>query len=167
MTKRILSIVAASGLVFVLAASLSAQGIRLRANIPFEFVAGLSTLPAGEYQLDNGIGPGAVRIWSENSHTSSLAVSLAVSDSKVNGQPRLIFHRYGKDLLERVSICGKTGSLSGDTPPGFYDWFVGFAPAEDPRIAFCAMLINQKSWRIKGAFVAQEALKSFFLEPNK
>jgi hypothetical protein len=99
MTKRILSLLAVSGLVFVLAAPMSAQTIRLRANVPFEFVAGLSTLPAGEYQLDNGIGPGVVRIWGEDSHTSSLVVSLTVSDNKISGQPRLIFHRYGNQYF--------------------------------------------------------------------
>jgi beta-lactamase class D len=61
-----------------------------------------------------------------------------------------------------MAISGKTGSLSGDNPPGQYDWFVGFAPADQPQIAFAAMIINHDRWRIKGAFVAQEALKAFF-----
>ncbi|MDH4267833.1 MAG: penicillin-binding transpeptidase domain-containing protein, partial [Deltaproteobacteria bacterium] len=79
-----------------------------------------------------------------------------------DGTASKIFRRYGKNLLKRVSICGKTGSLSGDNPPGQYDWFIGFAPAEDPQIAFAAMIINQERWKIKGAFVAQEVLKEFF-----
>ena len=101
MTKRLLSLLAVSGLVFVLAAPLSAQAIRLSANVPFEFVAGLSTLPAGEYQLDNGIGPGVVRIWSEDSRSASLVTSLALSGprDKTNIQPRLIFHRYGNQYF--------------------------------------------------------------------
>ena len=79
-----------------------------------------------------------------------------------DGTASKIFNRYGKSLLKKISICGKTGSLSGDNPPGQYDWFIGFAPADDPRIAFAAMIINQQRWRMKGAFVAQEALKDFF-----
>jgi cell division protein FtsI/penicillin-binding protein 2 len=79
-----------------------------------------------------------------------------------DGTASKIFHRYGKSLLKKISICGKTGSLSGDNPPGQYDWFIGFAPADDPQIAFAAMIINQQRWRMKGAFVAQEALKEFF-----
>jgi cell division protein FtsI/penicillin-binding protein 2 len=78
-----------------------------------------------------------------------------------DGTASKIFNRYGKSLLKKISICGKTGSLSGDNPPGHYDWFIGFAPAEDPQIAFAAMIINQQR-RMKGAFVAQEALKEFF-----
>ena len=84
-----------------------------------------------------------------------------------DGTASRVFHRYGKPLLGRMSICGKTGSLTGENPPGHYDWFVGFAPAEDPEIAFSAMIINHQPWRIKGAFVAQEALKTFFREQIK
>jgi penicillin-binding protein A len=79
-----------------------------------------------------------------------------------DGTASKIFHRFGKGLLKKMAIGGKTGSLSGDNPPGQYDWFVGFAPADQPQIAFAAMIINHDRWRIKGAFVAQEALKAFF-----
>jgi peptidoglycan glycosyltransferase len=79
-----------------------------------------------------------------------------------DGTASKIFRRYGRDLLQKMSVCGKTGSLSGDDPPGLYDWFVGFAPGDDPQIAFSVLVINHDRWRIKGAFVAQEALKAFF-----
>ena len=79
-----------------------------------------------------------------------------------DGTAAKTFHRYGKNLLQRMSICGKTGSLSGDNPPGLYDWFVGFAPADGPQIAFAAMVVNRDRSKLKGAFVAQEALKTFF-----
>jgi peptidoglycan glycosyltransferase len=79
-----------------------------------------------------------------------------------DGTASKIFHRYGRDLLQKMTICGKTGSLTGDDPPGLYDWFVGFAPGDDPQIAFSVLAINNNHRRIKGAFVAQEALKAFF-----
>ena len=79
-----------------------------------------------------------------------------------DGTASKIFRRYGRNLLQKMSICGKTGSLSGDDPPGRYDWFVGFAPGDDPQIAFSVLVINHDRWRTKGAFVAQEALKAFF-----
>lgn len=81
-----------------------------------------------------------------------------------DGTASSIFHRYAKTLTSRMSVCGKTGSLSGDNPPGKYDWFIGFAPGEDPKIAFAAMMVNHDRARIKGAFVAQEVLKTFFRE---
>ncbi len=79
-----------------------------------------------------------------------------------DGTAAKVFRRYGKPLLKKVSICGKTGSLSGNDPPGHYDWFIGFAPAENPQIAFAAMVVNQNNARVKGAYVAQAALKTFF-----
>jgi peptidoglycan glycosyltransferase len=79
-----------------------------------------------------------------------------------DGTAAKTFHRYGKDLVQKILISGKTGSLSGDNPPGSYDWFVGFAPADDPQIAFSAMIINHGGYKLRGVFVAQEALKIFF-----
>jgi len=79
-----------------------------------------------------------------------------------DGTASKIFHRYSKDLLQRMMISGKTGSLSGDNPPGSYDWFVGFAPADAPQIAFSAMIINHQPYKLRGVFVAQEVLKTFF-----
>ena len=79
-----------------------------------------------------------------------------------DGTASKIFHRYGRNLMKKMAVSGKTGSLSGDNPPGQYDWFVGFAPADQPQIAFAAMIINHDRWRVRGAFVAQEALKTFF-----
>ncbi|MBI5968466.1 MAG: penicillin-binding protein [Deltaproteobacteria bacterium] len=97
---------------------------------------------------------------------TALGLSRMMRRTVDDGTASKIFRRYGKDLLKKVSICGKTGSLSGDNPPGIYDWFVGFAPGEDPQIAFSAMVINHDRWRIKAAFVAQEALKTFFRQPS-
>lgn len=81
-----------------------------------------------------------------------------------DGTAARVFKRYGKGLLKKMAISGKTGSLSGDNPPGHYDWFIGFAPVEDPQIAFSAMVINNNHLKMKGAFIAQEALKVFFRE---
>jgi penicillin-binding protein A len=78
-----------------------------------------------------------------------------------DGTAAKTFQRSGKELRDRIAVSGKTGSLTGDNPPGHYDWFVGFAPAEDPQIAFSAMIINQQG-KLKGTFVAREALKVFF-----
>ncbi|MBI4495523.1 MAG: penicillin-binding protein, partial [Deltaproteobacteria bacterium] len=81
-----------------------------------------------------------------------------------DGTASRVFRRFGKDLLKKISVCGKTGSLSGDNPPGLYEWFVGFAPAAAPQIAFAAMAINHQNLKSKSTYVAQEALRTFFRE---
>lgn len=86
------------------------------------------------------------------------------------GTARNSFHnRRGRPLLP-VTVAGKTGSLSyrgrpSDPPPpaavmpdgGYlgYSWFVGYAPAHKPRVAFAVAIGNHAVWRIKAAFVAQ------------
>jgi peptidoglycan glycosyltransferase len=79
-----------------------------------------------------------------------------------DGTAARTFQRYGKDLLNKITVSGKTGSLSGDNPPGLYDWFVGFATAEDPQVALSALAINYHRDKFRGAFIAQEALKTYF-----
>jgi hypothetical protein len=53
-----------------------------------------------------------------------------------SGTARRAFRaRGGRPLLGEVRVAGKTGSLSGRDPDGRYEWFIGVAPADDPRIA--------------------------------
>ena len=61
-------------------------------------------------------------------------------------------HRYLS-----VEVAGKTGTLSAQTDKGYlgYSWFVGYAPADHPRIAFAVVLGNQPQWRIKATYVAR------------
>jgi cell division protein FtsI/penicillin-binding protein 2 len=65
-----------------------------------------------------------------------------------------------------VTVAGKTGTLSAETDRGFvgYSWFVGFAPAEKPRIAFAVALGNGAHWRIKAAFVARQIVSAYLAE---
>ncbi len=103
------------------------------------------------------------KVWTQPiSARTALDLNLMMRRTVDDGTASKTFQRYGKDLLKKVTVSGKTGSLSGDNPPGLYDWFVGFAPAEDPQIAFSAMVVNYQRYKLRGAFVAQEALRIFF-----
>jgi TonB family protein len=60
------------------------------------------------------------------------------------GTARRAFHdKDGKPLLGDVTVAGKTGTLNGDEPKGLYQWFVGVAPAEEPRIAIAAVVVHK------------------------
>lgn len=75
---------------------------------------------------------------------------------------RLFSKAYASDELR---IGGKTGTLNGDDPKGRYDWFVGLAPLDKPRIAVAALVINNGGKRsVKGSYVALEAFKIYFQE---
>ena len=70
----------------------------------------------------------------------------------------------GRPYLNGIEVAGKTGSLSIYNPYQAFSWWVGFAPADEPRVALAALVINSEKWRIKSSFVARDALEQ--LEPG-
>lgn len=68
--------------------------------------------------------------------------------------------------LGDIDVPGKTGSLFVHDPFMDYSWFVGYAPAKEPRIAFAAVVGNQPLWHIKSGYVALEGLRKFFKVSN-
>ena len=67
------------------------------------------------------------------------------------------FHDRKGNPLVPVSVAGKTGTLSATTDKGYvgYSWFVGYAPADNPEIAFAVVLGNPAAWRIRAAYVGR------------
>jgi cell division protein FtsI/penicillin-binding protein 2 len=68
----------------------------------------------------------------------------------------------GKDFVPGVAVAGKTGSLTGKRSPQLnYNWFIGFAPAESPEIAFAILLANDAKWRIKAHYAARRLIQLY------
>ncbi len=80
-----------------------------------------------------------------------------------DGTARSAFYEHGKSYLPGIDVAGKTGSLSADGPYRAYSWWVGFAPANQPKIAVAALVVNTPKWRIKGSFLAREALREYLV----
>jgi hypothetical protein len=59
-------------------------------------------------------------------------------------------------------VAGKTGSLSGENPTGRYEWFIGVAPAEEPRIAVATLLVQSDLWWRNASQIAAEVLRRVF-----
>jgi len=70
--------------------------------------------------------------------------------------------RRGRRLLP-VDVAGKTGTLSSETDHGYvgYSWFVGYAPADHPTIAFAVVLGNHPNWRIKATYVGRHIVSEY------
>jgi cell division protein FtsI/penicillin-binding protein 2 len=70
--------------------------------------------------------------------------------------------KRGRRLLP-VEVAGKTGTLSAETDHGYvgYSWFVGYAPAEHPTIAFAVVLGNNPNWRIKATYVGRHIVSEY------
>lgn len=95
----------------------------------------------------------------------SLADKLAammVSTTTIGTASRSFHDRQGNPMLPGIEVGGKTGSLSRQTPFLHYSWFVGFAPAKKPRVAFAVLLGNPAKWRIKAHTAARVMLSHYF-----
>jgi len=69
-------------------------------------------------------------------------------------------------LLQDMEVAGKTGSLSGWTPPVHFEWFAGVAPVGAPKLALAALVVNDDRWKIKGSYVGKEAFCAYFGYPS-
>ena len=75
------------------------------------------------------------------------------------------YFRKRSRSLQGIDVAGKTGSLSAKGQDGerhFFSWFIGFAPAKNPRIAVAALIVNIGPWRIKSSYLARETLETYF-----
>ena len=77
------------------------------------------------------------------------------------GSARGAFHEGNRRALGRVRVAGKTGSLNRAEPFTAYSWFVGFAPAEAPRVAFAVLLGRDEDNDVKAAQVARALVASW------
>lgn len=79
--------------------------------------------------------------------------------------------RYGRRGWRHrdVAVAGKTGSLTDrrGKVPIHCTWFVGFAPADKPRIAVAALVANAPLWHIKATFLAREVMDAYFRAEKK
>jgi len=86
-----------------------------------------------------------------------------MTETTLSGTARRAFRgRYGRPLLREMNVAGKTGSLSGTQPPGRYEWFIGLAPANHPKIAIAVLVVQQKRWHTNASTVAAEVLNAIF-----
>lgn len=69
----------------------------------------------------------------------------------------------GRPFLPGIEVAGKTGTLSRYNPHRTYNWWVGYAPVDNPEIAVAALVVNEPKWRIKASYVAKEALRNYLL----
>ena len=65
-----------------------------------------------------------------------------------------------------LDAAGKTGSLAAHTPYRDYSWFVGFAPALDPKIAIAAIVVNDYHWRVHASQLASAVMQSYLRPPK-
>jgi peptidoglycan glycosyltransferase len=91
------------------------------------------------------------------------AIGAMMAATTTNGTARISFRDgQGNDYIQGVHVAGKTGSLTGKRAPSLnYNWFIGFAPADRPEIAFAVLLANEPAWRIKAHYAARRLVQLY------
>lgn len=97
------------------------------------------------------------------SRDTAEAVGKMMLDTTRTGTARSSFRdKQGNPYVRGVEVAGKTGSLTGKRPPALnYNWFIGYAPAERPEVAFAVLLANQPKWRIKAHYAARRLVQIY------
>lgn len=105
MTKQTFAILAAFSLAAV---SLMGQSSpQIRANVPFDFVVGSKTFPAGEYVVQTGLMPNSTWIRGTNSGAHAIFLSHPSTGWNAADEVSLKFHRYGdRYFLYQVFTLG-------------------------------------------------------------
>ena len=67
-------------------------------------------------------------------------------------------------VYKGMEIGGKTGSLTGFSPKGRHDWFVGYAEKNGKRIAYASLIINKEKWYVRSAYVARQFIYNYYSE---
>jgi cell division protein FtsI/penicillin-binding protein 2 len=63
-----------------------------------------------------------------------------------------------------MEIGGKTGSLTGYSPKGRHDWFVGYAEKNGRKVAYASLIINKEKWYVRSAYVARQFIYNYFTD---
>jgi hypothetical protein len=86
-----------------------AQTLRVKADIPFEFIVNGSTLPAGQYTIQSfgSVDGRTLLVGSAGNHKSAIVNAIGVESKKMAGETKLMFHRYGdRYFLTQVWVAG-------------------------------------------------------------
>jgi len=95
------------GLLLATAAA-NAQGVTLRANIPFAFAVGNQALPAGQYVIAPKVGNSAILIVrSSDGNRAASAITYSFGGGNPSEKTELVFHNVGKQyVLSQIQVEG-------------------------------------------------------------
>jgi hypothetical protein len=86
----------------------------MRSQVPFEFIVGNKTLPAGEYKVSSPLSNNAaVMIRSTDGENGVVRLTNSIGSNADTSQAKLVFHRYGDKyfLAEIWSGADSTGRV--------------------------------------------------------
>ena len=99
MKKQILNIVVALSVIAALSiAGFAGLSAPIKANIPFDFMAGGQKFPAGDYAVRTGIIQGTLEVRNLKTKQTVFAISQGL-EVRAGSKPQLVFRRYGNQYF--------------------------------------------------------------------
>jgi len=99
MKKQILNIVVTLSVIAALSiAGFAGLSGTLKANIPFDFMAGGQKFPAGDYAVRTGIIQGTLEVRNLKTNQAVFAISQGL-EVRAGSKPQLVFRRYGNQYF--------------------------------------------------------------------
>lgn len=122
------------------------------------------------YVVQSVHGPDGTPFYSAEPRVAGMSVDSATAaemrrlmrETITRGTSRGAFRGFFRGDRKGLDVGGKTGSLTGDDPPGKYDWFVGYAEGGERRIALAVLTVHGKLWRVKSSYLARRAIEKVF-----
>ena len=109
--KKMLGCLSMAVLAVVLAAPVSAQTVTLSASVPFDFVVGGRTMPAGDYVLGTLGDFGILRVQNAVAGITPAFTTTSAGNGSLDGDKAfLTFHRYGTDYFLAEIWDGSTAA---------------------------------------------------------
>lgn len=107
--KRVVSTIAVV-LGLVLLPALAAQAQSVKVSVPFDFTAGLASLPAGDYTVGKpGIAQHVLQIQSTDGKCNAFVMTQSAETTKGKLEGKLVFNRYGNQyFLSQVWAPGNS-----------------------------------------------------------
>ena len=91
----------AMSLALLLSAAAHAQTTQLKVTVPFDFTAGDTVLPAGDYNVQS-MGPWGgptLSVHNVNSNAGTIILSNSCRSKKPTAEAKLVFRRYGQQYF--------------------------------------------------------------------
>lgn len=97
------------------------------------------------------------------SAATASTLSTMMEETVTHGTAReWFFDQQGRPFVPGVTLAGKTGTLARVRPHRSYTWWVGFGRRDEDVLAVAALVVNGPKWRVKGSYLAREALRVWF-----
>ncbi|MEK6628641.1 MAG: penicillin-binding transpeptidase domain-containing protein [Bdellovibrionota bacterium] len=94
---------------------------------------------------------------------SAEKVRQMMEQTVLTGTSRKTFKRLVRDRkFKEVEMGGKTGHMTGTSPKGRTDWFVGYASDDESRIAIATITVNVKKWTVKSSALGEMMFREYF-----